>query len=456
MANDCDVAIIGAGAAGLAAAVQLSEAGISVRVLEARDRIGGRIFTRRDPLSGAPVELGAEFIHGRPRAIFDLVKKSRMEVTEVDGDNWCSRDGRLAPCEFFGKVDEILSKMTGSQPDESFSEFLERCWPNPHRDPKREQAKQRALAYVSGFNAADPGNVSVHWLVQEMEAEEKTGSDRAFRLQSGYAALVALLENQARQAGVAIQRESVVESIRWPPGVAEVCGQGANGEFAISARSVLVTVPLAVLQAEPGEKGAIALEPALPREKIEAMQKLEMGKVIRVVFCFRNRFWNQISPHSEKTRGQTLEDMSFLFSQNDLFPTWWTTMPQKLPMITAWATFRAAEELSGKSDDFVIGQGLRVLAGLLGVDRRKVESEFEAAYFHDWQNDPFSRGAYSYGKVGCNGAAEALGRPVDDTLFFAGEATDNTGNNGTVHAAIASGYRAAGEILASVNARRKG
>jgi monoamine oxidase len=71
----------------------------------------------------------------------------------------------------------------------------------------------------------------------------------------------------------------------------------------------------------------------------------------------------------------------------------------------------------------------------------------EAAYFHDWQSDPFSRGAYSYGKVGSDGAQQALGSPVENVLFFAGEATDVSGHNGTVHGAIASGYRAAEEIL---------
>jgi monoamine oxidase len=72
----------------------------------------------------------------------------------------------------------------------------------------------------------------------------------------------------------------------------------------------------------------------------------------------------------------------------------------------------------------------------------------EAEYFHNWQSDPFSRGAYSYGKVGADGAQEALASPVENTLFFAGEATDIWGHNGTVHGAIASGVRAAREILA--------
>jgi monoamine oxidase len=84
---------------------------------------------------------------------------------------------------------------------------------------------------------------------------------------------------------------------------------------------------------------------------------------------------------------------------------------------------------------------------LLQASVGSLESDLEAAYCHDWQTDPFSLGAYSYGKVGADGAQEALGRPVENTLFFAGEATDTSGHNGTVHGAIASGYRAAGEIL---------
>lgn len=77
----------------------------------------------------------------------------------------------------------------------------------------------------------------------------------------------------------------------------------------------------------------------------------------------------------------------------------------------------------------------------------ELESLFEYAYCHDWQTDPFSRGAYSYGKVGDDGAEQALARPVGSTLFFAGEATNVDGHNGTVHGAIATGNRAAAEIV---------
>ena len=93
---------------------------------------------------------------------------------------------------------------------------------------------------------------------------------------------------------------------------------------------------------------------------------------------------------------------------------------------------------------------MQSLAELLNQPVHHLEDLLDASYFHDWETDPYSRGAYSYGGVGADGAQEALGSPVENTLFFAGEATDVTGNNGTVHGAISSGKRAAQEILNSL------
>ena len=144
---------------------------------------------------------------------------------------------------------------------------------------------------------------------------------------------------------------------------------------------------------------------------------------------------------------KTLSGMSFLFSDDDWFPTWWTASPAKLPIITGWAPFRCAEQLSGKNRSFVIDRSLQTLSRLLNFNLEELTHLLDDAYFHDWQNDPFSRGAYSYGGVGADGAQQALASPIENTLFFAGEATDITGHNGTVHGAIASGHRAAEEIL---------
>jgi monoamine oxidase len=443
MARNGDAIVIGGGIAGLAAASQLGHAGVSVRILEARSRIGGRIFTQHD--ASFPIALGAEFIHGCPAEIWEPLQKAAIKVTEVEGQNWCVSNQGLSPCNFFSQIDSILDKMDDSLPDESFLDFLERCFPNPTHDPRKQEAKQRALGYVTGFNAADPSLVGVHWLVQGMRAEEGIQGDRAFRSRNGYEDLVELFRQQIAMHDVTVQTDAVVDNVSWRPGSAEVTIHNAEGSSVFAASRVLVTLPLAVLKAPIGQLGVIEFAPPLPREKAQSLDKLEMGKVIRVVLRFRHRFWDAISPSGDPS--QTLSNMSFLLSQDDWFPTWWTTMPEKLPIITGWAPFRCAEQLSGKSHAFIMQRSLETLGRLLGVDSKKLESWLEAAYFHDWQSDPFSRGAYSYGRVGSDGAQQSLAAPIENTLFFAGEATDTSGHNGTVHGAIASGYRAAKEIL---------
>lgn len=443
MAEQKSVIVVGAGVAGLAAAIQLAEAGLSVSILEARDRIGGRVYTERARGLSAPVEYGAEFIHGKAREIWDPLEQSRVKVHEVDGDMWCITPEGLAPCDFFSDADRIVEAMDDSSEDESFFSFLERRFPNPSRDPRLENAKKHATGYISGFNAADPRLVGVHWLVEESRAEEKIEGDRAFRAENGYADLLNIFGRKITSLSVDLNLKTVVEAIRWDKGTVEVKARSSEVISNFSASAVVVTIPLGVLKAAPEELGIIQFVPPLPPEKLQAMDKLEMGKVIRVVLQFRERFWEKIRPAGRRT----LANMSFLFSDDQLIPTWWTTNPQKHPLITGWAPFSAAEEMSGRNLSFVKKRTIETLAHLLDLDSDELENLLVAAYCHDWQSDPFSRGAYSYGKVGCDGAQQALGAPLNDTLFFAGEATDVTGNNGTVHGAIASGERAARQIL---------
>jgi len=443
MQDNLDVIVIGAGVSGLAAACELAGRGLAVSILEARERIGGRVFTQRDPKLDFPIELGAEFIHGRPPEIWQPLQKAKIAITEVDGDSWCVFEHGIKECDFFSQVEGILEKMDDSRPDESFAEFLNRRFPNGS-DEATEAAKRRALSYVTGFNAADPALVSVHWLVRETRAEEKIDGDRAFRSANGYADLIGLFQRQIQERGVGVQLGAVVNRVEWKRGQVSIAARGTGGTRDFMASRVLITVPLAVLQADAAERGAIQFRPELPSEKMEALNKLEMGKVIRIVLRFRERFWEKILPvHRGK---QNLGDMRFLFGEDEWFPTWWTTMPEKKPIITGWAPFRCAERLSGQSSNFVVEKSLQTLSRFLGMSLSQLQDQFQQSYLHDWQSDPFSRGAYSYAKVGADGAAEVLGAPVDNTLFFAGEATDSA-NTGTVHGAIASGQRAAKEIL---------
>ena len=225
--------------------------------------------------------------------------------------------------------------------------------------------RERALAYVTGFDAADPDRVGVHWLVEGMRAEEQIEGDRAFRSINGYKDLLDIFIEDLVQAGVCTQTETVVDSVGWSPGRVEVAARRAGESCKFETARVLITIPLGVLQVASKDNGAVQFTPELPRTKLEALKKLEMGKVIRVTLRFRNRFWDSISaPGNER---KTLSGMGFLFSQDDWFPTWWTTMPQKLPIITGWAPFRCAERLSGKSHSFVVDRCLQTLSSLLEI-----------------------------------------------------------------------------------------
>lgn len=439
-----DVLILGAGAAGLTAAIDLARAGLRVEILEARDRIGGRMFTRLDPTLNHPIELGAEFAHGLPPEIWLPIQRHNLHTTEVDGDLWCSLDGNLQQCNFFAQADKILAAMNDNGPDESFLDFLARRFP----DAKHAEAKQWATNYVSGFNAANPAEVSVHWLVNNQRAEEQIEGHRAFRIKGGYQSLINIfrddLLNAAARAGMhsqlPIRLNAIAQSIRWRTGSVEIETQTENGIETLTAQHALITLPLGVLQAPQ----SVHFDPPLPADKQSALQKLTMGKVVRVTLCFRHPFWDAIRPNGKR---RSLSDLSFLFSRHELFPTWWTEMPEHLPIITGWAPASSPEKLAGMTDDQIINQALDALSSLLRVTKSHVESQLVSAYFHNWDNDPFSRGAYSYAKVGGEGCQQVLGSPLDNTLFFAGEHTDTTGHNGTVHAAIASGHRASKEIL---------
>ncbi len=438
MSEACDIVVIGAGIAGLAAAQALGEAGLYVSVLEARDRVGGRIWTLHPTGTDVPIELGAEFIHGRPPEIWDSVCEAKLDTYEVEGDRWRVESGNLRlGGRVFWAMDEIFKRMDPSVPDQSFHDFLEHsCRDCP------EEVQVWARAFVSGFHAADPKRISVHSLIKGMRADDEIEGDRAFRIAPGYETLVWHIYSRIDPRFVRMRLNAPVQEVRWGKGRVEVAT--ASGEL-LAANAAVVTVPLGVLKAPAGAAGTIRFEPELSAKK-PALDKLEMGPVIRITLQFRERFWEGI----RGAEGKSLVNMSFLFSRDDWFPTWWTTMPRKSPLLTGWVAGERAQRLAGREKDFVVDQALAALARLFKLERIELESLLASAHTHDWENDPWSRGAYSYVTVGGDGAEAVLAAPLEGTLFFAGEAADYSGHNGTVHGAVASARRAAQAVLSAV------
>ncbi|HWQ57331.1 MAG TPA: NAD(P)/FAD-dependent oxidoreductase [Bryobacteraceae bacterium] len=422
-----DVLIVGAGVAGLAAARDLCAAGYEVMVLEARDRIGGRVWTRREPLLPVPVELGAEFIHGRPRETWEIVEKAGLTACDVTGDGWTREGDSLKPRDETARFDRLFEAMqrTG-EPEPTFEEFLQST-------PFDATTKAWATAYVEGFNAARKERVGVRSLVDDERAAGAIGGDHLFRILSGYDGVPRHL--WAGAAGAELRLNTGVTALRWGPGKVEA--ETRSGWFA--ARCALVTVPLGVLQAA-DQPGAIRFSPEPPN--LEAARRLEVGQVVRVTLRFRERFWE---------RRDGLGEAGFLHSLDEWMPTWWSTLPVHAPLLTGWAGGSAAERYCGRGESFVVEQAMGALARLLGMPVREIEAMADGWFWHDWHGDPYSRGAYSYAPPGGAAARRGLAEPAGGTLFFAGEAANVEGHSAMVHGAIASGRRAAAQIVAALN-----
>ena len=431
-----DVLVIGAGAAGLAAAAELSAARRSVLVLEARDRIGGRIWTHHEPGLPVPVELGAEFIHGEPRSTLELMRRFGVAAVDSDGPHWTLQRGRLRlRADEFRQVHAALRK---GRPrlrarDLTFAEFLARIAPAR----LTRAARGLALALVEGFDAADPALVSARSIVEEWVEGDALDAPQSRPL-GGYGALLAPLARSLERPNVRLQLNAAVRSLQWRKGAAVAEGVQLGEAFRVEARAVIATLPLGVLKLPPGAPGAVRFDPPLP-DKEAALRQLASGPVLKAVLRFREPFW-------ESANGGACRDAAFFHAPEAPFPTFWTALPVRVPLLVAWSGGPRAARLAGGGRDAAVKAALASVRAVFGA-RLAGGAALESAALHDWQRDPYARGAYGYVLANGGGARRALARPIEGTLFFAGEAADVEGEGGTVAGALNSGSAVARALL---------
>lgn len=414
---DHPVVIIGAGAAGLCAAHRLQAAGHRTLILEASALVGGRVRAR-EGFADFPIELGAEELHGPDNVLIREAARLGIEtLRHFTTDDMMRLDGELAFLDqaehdpdvhrAFDLIDS-LGQYDGPnitvQDHLTRGHFPRRAWHYLDSRLGVEHGTTLDRLAISGFLHYERG-----W-----EARETN-----YTLRQRYLDLFAPL-----LPGLDIALNSPVESISWrdTPLVRTRDGR----EFA--ARAVIVTASLLVLR-----EGGIVFDPPLPPEKMRAMHAIGMDRGMKILLKFRQRFWD--------------ERMYFLHTDGFL-PQYWATgngKSEENRVLTAFVGGTRAEALTAMGVDpvrFALGE-------LDEIFRPRLASRsFEDGFVADWGADPFVRGLYSYPTtVTTEADRETLAAALEGKLFFAGEATDTHGHSGTVHGAMATGWRAAEEIM---------
>ena len=412
--------VVGAGIAGLAAARRLADEGFDVTVLEARNRIGGRIRTDRS--LGAPIDLGAAWIHGtEDNPITALAEEAGSDTVPTDYESLVLLDGkggevsdddaRAAEREWDGLSDGLEDLRADADAESSVTDGLEELHTTVAAlDPA---VRWYLDSYLPTDYAAEPGELSLAAYAQDGELE---GDDVLFP--NGYSRIPELV---GRGLDVRLgQRARRIEHRR--DGVTVITD---GGRF--DAARVMVTLPLGVLKSD-----AVEFDPPLPDAKRTAIQRLGMGVLDKVVVAFNEPFW----PEDVHWFGFVGADQPLHSAFNGMV----FTGEPILVGLRGGARARTGERRHDR--DSVI-EVVEALATAFDAD----VPEPSGALVTRWAADPFARGSYSYVAAGASrDDHEALAEPVGDRLLFAGEATSSE-FFATVHGAYQSGLREANRVV---------
>jgi len=419
--------VVGAGAAGLAAADYLVQHNIDVTVLEAADRPGGRI-KHLSGFADFPVELGAEEVHGMENCIVPLVKSSGAELIRHEtAHDYIRYDGKLLSLQQ-ARAGQDLREAFDFVGDVSRYDgpawTVEQCLVARH-------VPGRAWHYLDSRLGVEHGTTLDRLGMRGFIGYEKNWQMREenYTVQQPY---IRLLEPFLDKLRGGIRLGSAVERIDWGGG--EVVVSLVGGE-SMNCDATIFTGSVAVLR----DKG-VSFNPDLPYAKQEAAGNIGMDGGMKILLKFGRRFWP--------------EDMYFLHSDTFL-PQFWAPgkgRGGKVPVLTAFVSGTRADFLRSLEVDlveFALGELDRVFGG------RVASENFEDAHVADWTNEPFIGGLYSFPLAHTEPRhREALAASLDGKIFFAGEATDMEGHSGTVHGAIASGRRAGAEVVIARYQRR--
>ena len=421
-----DVIIVGAGAAGLVAAKLLAESGKKILLLEARDKVGGRIQLIED--FSFPVQGGAEFIHGNLRTTFDLLKEAGLKKEKLKG-NFCrvikgrwSVEGDIAPY-----WELLMKKLMDCHNDMSVDSFLEKNF----YAKKYEKLRGQFRRYVEGYDAADTKYTSVLALKKEMEH----GDETQYRPVPGYDALIDYLYKICLKYKGVVKTNEAVINISRNKNVQVITTAGKY-----FSQKIIIAVPLGVLQSRKGNKSFINL-PSYLDAYTKNVKKIGNGGVIKFLLEFDKAFWLE----KKFLQENKIPPPSYIFT-DEAIPTWWTQHPSKAPLLTGWIagppSFKMKDYSNRKFKDLL----LESLQSIFALPKATLEQRLINYKVMNWIKEPHILGGYSYPTLQTEKAREFMGQPYEDTFYFAGEYLVENSSS-TVDAALQSGRDAAMKIL---------
>ncbi len=412
------IIIVGAGAAGLMAAKELAGK-YNVILLESSSRVGGRIWSKQTSYSPGIIEAGAEFIHGHQKLTIQLLDEAGIHYVPVEGKMYRKEKGEWQEqTEMVEGWDELLKQMKKIKQDIPLQDFLD----NYFSGDDKADLRRHAIAFTEGFDLADIKTVSVKSLYKEWS----NGEEENFRIPAGYGALIDFLQNECEKKGCRIITNHTVKQIDWEKN--KVTAYTANNKK-FNGNKLICTAPLKILVNVTGPS-SINFTPPVD-EQIKAAGEIGTGAVIKVVLRFRDRFWK--------------EDTGFIFS-DELFPTWWTQLPDSRPLLTGWLGGPKAAQISDHTDDAILEKAILSLASIFSKPYEALKNNIEQAMVFNWQKEEASLYGYSYSTLKTSVARQLLNIPLGDTIFFAGEGIYEGVSPGTVEAALISGKEVAAKL----------
>ncbi len=418
------IIIIGGGAAGLMTAYELSKHKHTVIILEAKNRLGGRIHTINDSSFSQPIEMGAEFIHGNLPLTLSLLNEAGIAYHTTAGNMFHLEKGKFKKQKEFNEGwGKLMKQMQELKQDIPLADFLNKYF----GDDKYHELRESVKNFAGGFDLADISEASTKALYKEWNTEW----EHQYRINGGYKLLIDYLEILCKENGCVIHTNCCVKKINWQKDEVNILTMCSRF---FKSNKVVITVPVSVLKANAHSEDYIEFLPSIPQH-IDAAKNIGYGDVIKILLEFNENFWNSAK-----------KNVAFILT-DEAVPTWWTQLPAESAILTGWIGGEKASSLKDNTDDEILKVALQSLANAFAMNIEDLKIKLKAFKIANWCKEADINGGYSFNTIKTVAARKTLQQPVNETIYFSGEALFEGTLMGTVEGALESGKKTALQVL---------